>query len=1652
MLLIIGLFLFVRSPWGQGIILQKAVSFLSKKTQTEIRVEKLFFTFRGDLFVKGLYVEDQKGDTLLYSHTLETGISLRSLIKGDGLEVSKVEWDGLKARVRRDSIEGAFNFDFFLNAFTGNKDSSTQVPESATIFPNIKLGPVDLSDFDLIYDDQVLGIRALAAWQSISLKLNSLDPNAMNFDVGNLSIKNSRIDYFQYKPFEPSEKEEASDQKLPLLVLDLLKVEGTDWVYQSLPDGILAKIQWKDLNLSLPEADLEAQKISLKYISLVDADIQVEITSADEVLTQGDGQISPPEITLPDWWIEVGNIDLEINRIAFFADGQRPKVGVFNPEALDLEDFNFSAHALSLYDQRARLVLDQVNFKEKSGLVLERLEGILELEEKSLNIKNLLAKTPQTFLDTNLELTFSGLNEFFQNPELSNFDLDIKSFQTNASEALFFQPELRNEVYFKELMRNGISMNGRAIGSVNRFQIPKFHVRYGKHSRLDLEQSTFSEVLELDRFQFDISQFRFVSKKEDVLPFMEDIVLRFPDDFAIDLKTKGSAKSFVADWKLNTSDGDIYSNINFSDKGVYEVFTELTINQLDLGKILAVEGLQPLSMYTSFAGRGSGLYDLVADLDMSFGQLNWKDLNFTGLKVGLSAKDTLLDLRMEMENDFLDFLLEANASLDSLNPALGFSLDLKNMKSLAMGLTKQDIQTKMKVLGKVDGTLDDLRATLELKDAVMIFQRKSYPLGEFFIKGRLADFLTEFSIQSDFLWGDFSVNASVENFIASVQDYMDFHLKNEYVERQEIKNNIKAKGKLSFHPTPFIDQLLVLGIKEMDTLSLDFNFNALSRTLNASLSLPMAQYGQAQLDGFSIQLGADAEKIGFYGGFKGIVLDPLNMGETWISGKYNQSCLNLDFFSRDAEGVIMDVKSILVIDGDALIYNIFPEGLIFNRESWDIPSSNQVIYAPKYLAFEDFSFSRNEQSITFSNQILGIDQQHAAVKMRDFELNTFFKFLNPEESLLTGKANGEIIVINPFESLGLVADLRIEGIQTKDIPLGNLFLKARAETLQKYNFLLAIKEGLVDLDLGGHLYADSVSTILEMNLAINAIQMELLDKLSDGEIREGRGFISGNIDLKGTIQDPVYSGKLVFNDASLLVSQINNRFLMAKESIAIDNSGLTFAKFTIQDEELHEFLIDGKILTPTFSEIGFDLKLNTKNFSVLNSTRKDNDLFFGKANVDLDMTVKGTLELPELDLRLKVNRGTNVTFIVPESQLALIERTGVVIFVNPQDPYDLLNKREMDLTTRGLTGYDVRANLQIDPQTIFNLIVDERTNDNLRLQGEADLNLLMNPNGDVSLSGRYEVNSGHYELNLFGLVNRRFELAEGSYVSWNGDPLDANLNLIAIYNVRTSAAQLMQAQLSGIDTDIRGQFRQVLPFRVYLKVGGEIISPEISFELDMPEQDRGAFGGAVYSMLQQVNEKDDELTKQVFSLLVLNQFFPMTGSDGSAGGSVNLARSSVSQVLSSQMNALSDRLFGDSGFSLDLDLDAFTDYQAGDAQDRTQLSVAARQSLMDDRLVISVGGQVDVEGGNRDVNQGDALFGDVSVEYLLNERGQWRAKAYRRNQFESVIDGQLVVTGVSLIFNKEFNAFRELFIPLRRLQAVPQREELEEAINLEEGD
>ncbi len=112
---------------------------------------------------------------------------------------------------------------------------------------------------------------------------------------------------------------------------------------------------------------------------------------------------------------------------------------------------------------------------------------------------------------------------------------------------------------------------------------------------------------------------------------------------------------------------------------------------------------------------------------------------------------------------------------------------------------------------------------------------------------------------------------------------------------------------------------------------------------------------------------------------------------------------------------------------------------------------------------------------------------------------------------------------------------------------------------------------------------------------------------------------------------------------------------------------------------------------------------------------------------------------------------------------------------------------------------------------------------------------------------------------------------------------------------------------------------------------------------------------------------------------------------------------------------------------LNFDIQSYNDYQTGQAKGRTQVEIGLKKQLFNERLSVQLGGTVDVEGERVQQNSASDITSDVAVEYKLTKDGRYRLKGFRHNQYEGVIEGQLVETGIGIQFVHDFNRWKEFF-------------------------
>jgi hypothetical protein len=369
---------------------------------------------------------------------------------------------------------------------------------------------------------------------------------------------------------------------------------------------------------------------------------------------------------------------------------------------------------------------------------------------------------------------------------------------------------------------------------------------------------------------------------------------------------------------------------------------------------------------------------------------------------------------------------------------------------------------------------------------------------------------------------------------------------------------------------------------------------------------------------------------------------------------------------------------------------------------------------------------------------------------------------------------------------------------------------------------------------------------------------------------------------------------------------------------------------------------------------------------------------------------------------------------------------------------------EKKLNQSALIGMDVSVDISIVKEAELTLVIDKGNGDYLNLKGEAELTGGIDPSGKTTLTGKYEFSEGAYEMN-FNMIRRKFDIQKGSYIVWNGEPTMATLNIKAIYKVNTAPIDLLGNQLGNVSPTVKNTYKQKIPFQTILMMNGELMKPEITFDIILPDGNYGVSSDIVtasQTKLEQLRQEPAELNKQVFALLLLNRFIGENPFASESGGTnaESLARQSVSKILSQQLNDLAGDLIA--GVQLEFDLQSTEDYTSGTMQNRTDLNVGVSKKLLNDRIKVTLGSNFGVEGQDRANEQSNNIAGDVALDYQLTKDGRYMVRAYRKNEYQVAIAGQVVETGLAFILTMSYNKFRELYHRSQEDKAMIEKEKI----------
>ena len=1459
------------------------------------------------------------------------------------------------------------------------------------------------------------------------IEINSVDLNRVEV---NLSKNENGVFNFDYiiKAFESPEKPKDDAPPMEFSIdkinLDLIKFNFNDATSKTKLAVNLNHFDTKIKTFDLKNELIEIDKLNLKNTSgsfVLDQNLKVKIEKIEKEIAN-------------NWKIKVEKSNLE--NINFIYDDNNViviKNGI-DYNHLNIKNLNLDAQKL---DYSSKIISGKVNslsVNEKSGLIIENLKTDFYYGQKKAFLKNLFLKTPKTIIRNKLEINYKSIANLSKNIQDLDINANFENNKISVQDILLFAPNLKSVDFFASNKNAIINLNSTISGKLNNLTIPNFEV--SGIGKTDVAMS--GKVIGLPDFKssiFDLKIRNLQTTSYDIYSFVPKNTIpkniSIPNTISLQGNFIGKIDNFKTNLKIISSFGNaniINARFNNQRKNKEKFIAQTEFFDFDLGKLIQNKSLGKITLKANVNGIGFNPKTSKTNIDGSISKFYYNQYTYQNLKLNGRINNGLIDVIAKSKDKNIAFDLVSNGSFQNQFPKGILTLNIAYAD-----LQKVNLYSKpMKIRGKVNANIqtaaiDFLNGKIIIDQFTIDNSKDQFLLDSITIlavsssKNKLLKFKSQFANTE--ISGNYKLSNVANALQNSISKYYNFNPKNRKfkVENQDFAFNILVKE------SPILYKLLS-DLKALEPISINGKYNSINDSIVLNGTIPKLIYGDNNITNAIIKIDKVNNSLVYNFFIDDFQTAQFQLPHTTLFGKLEDDILDYNLQIKDLKDIDKYYVAGKLTTSNAISEIILdPNKLLLNYENWAISPENKIQFGKNNLFVNNFELSKTGNSIKIQSQS---EKANAPINIdfKDFQIATILNIAQKKELKIDGKINGNAIVKNIFQTPLFTSDLNVDDFVFKNAPVGNLNINVDNKIANTYNANITLSGQDNDVLLTGN-YKSSTSS-LDMILDINKLNIKSLEGFTDNNIKESTGFLSGKISINGKASKPNIIGDLQFNEVGFKATKLNAKFQSLNDKIVFSKDEISLNKFKIKDEKNNDLTIDGKINSQDFSNLGFNLAIDGDNFNAVNSKEKDNDLYFGNLFLDNHLKVKGTMKSPIVDGNIKINKDTKFTIVLPQDNPSIADREGIVEFIDQDNPrLSGTIEGDKNLSQSDIKGINASVNIEIDKDAELSMIIDKANGDYLKLKGEAQLNGGIDQSGKTTLTGRYDLNEGSYEMS-FNLIKRKFDIKKGSFLLWTGEPTTADVNITAVYKLETAPIDLLNDQLGNLNSETRNTYKQKIPFETELKMKGELLKPNISFDIVLPEGNNSVSTeiiNATQAKLTQLRQEPDELNKQVFALLLLNRFIGENPFASESGGTTaqGLARESASKILSQQLNNLAGDLI--KGVELDFNLDSTEDYTTGQKQNRTDLNVGLSKTLLNDRLKVSVGSNFGLEGTRQDNEKQSTIGGDLSADYHLTKDGRYKVRAYRKNKYQVALQGQVVETGVGFIITIDYNKFRELF-------------------------
>jgi hypothetical protein len=1277
-----------------------------------------------------------------------------------------------------------------------------------------------------------------------------------------------------------------------------------------------------------------------------------------------------------------------------------------NPKDVDFTRLNSTLTNFVLYGPNVNTTIKKMSFLDYRGLYVENLSSVFSYTKKKIKLEKLDLLTKESKLKGEVSLNYK-VEDFSNFNDKVKFDVKINSATLATNDIKHFYKELGKNQFF-------YISRGTIKGPLNDLNITGLKLVDSRKSKI------YGDINFKNLFGKEHQKFYMDGKFSKIYSSYDNLVILFPNvlgkKLPVELKNLGnfniigntqlSATSIDIDFNMISELGMVQSDlkmtsIDFIDKASY--VGNIVLENFDIGTLFNRKDLGQVSMNITVDGKGFTEKYLNTQLKGDVTKIEYNNYTYNNVVLNGNFKLPYYKGQISVNDPNLTMNFDGLLDLSKKDSRYDFHINVENADLHKLKFMKDSISNfKGDVIVQLTGnTIENLQGNVFIKKTSYQNVKDTYVFEDFNVNSSFDSNGTRtITVDSpDIVEGEIigryqfsQLGKLARNSLGSL--YTNF--KPEVVNKgQFLKFNFTIYSKIIeiFYPDISLGSNTILkgNIKsDIQEFKLNFNSPKIVASKNTFDNIRIAIDNKNPLYNAYVEL--DSIKTPYYK-MRDFSLINVTMKDTlFFRSEFKGGSKGEDYFNLNLYHTInKDNNNVIGISKSEMK---FKDYLWYLNENDN--QNNKIVFDKMFKNFniDDIILSHEKQTIALKGTIK--DKVNKDLKLSFNNVDLYKITPSNEKFVFNGNLNGEVNFKQNNAVYKPTASLEIDKLNINKTDLGVLKFNIEGnQNLEKFSINSYLEnDNLESFTANGSFEIINKETILDLKLKLDKFNLGILNTLGGDVLSNIRGFVTGNSVIGGNLKKPKISGRLYVEKAGMTIPYLNVDYKLNERSIVdlIDekflfrNNSITDSKFGTKG------LLNGSIEHDNFSDWKLDLAINSKRLVVLDTKDSEDAAYYGTAFINGKATIKGPTNGLFIKIDAKSEKGSDVK--IPINYAESVGENSFVHFLTPKEKY---NKEKGILeNTRRYNGLELEFDLDITPDAEVEVILDRKSGHGMKGKGYGSLLFKINTLGKFQMWGDFQAYEGAYNFKYRGIIDKKFDVKKGGSISWEGDPMRAQLNLEAVYKTIANPAVLLE----------NSSFNRKVPVDVIIGIQGDLASPDLDFNIEFP-----TVSNVLKSEIQyKLNDKDVRSTQALY-LLSSRGFLSPEGVNQSdfSGSLFETASSLLGGIIETENEKFK---VGINYVSPDKRIGKETDGRF----------VATISSKINERITIN--GKVGVPFGG--INE-SAVVGDVEVLYRVNDDGTMNLRLFNReNDINYIGQGIGYTQGIGVTYEVEFDSFKEL--------------------------